>query len=45
MPAILVELGFVTNPQESKRLTNRAYQKRLANGIANGIDAYFEKNR
>ncbi len=45
MPAILVELGFVSNPQESRRLINKAYQKRLANGIANGIDAYFEKNR
>ncbi len=44
MPAILVELGFVSNPQESKRLTNKTYQNRLANGIANGIDAYFEKN-
>jgi len=44
MPAILVELGFVSHPQESKRLTNTSYQNRLANGIANGIDAYFEKN-
>ncbi|RLA75752.1 MAG: hypothetical protein DRG11_00725 [Epsilonproteobacteria bacterium] len=43
MPAILVELGFVSNPIESKRLINQAYQQRLAIGIANGIDAYFDK--
>jgi N-acetylmuramoyl-L-alanine amidase len=44
MPAILVEVGFITHPLESKRLYSLAYQRDLAVGIANGIDSYFKKN-
>lgn len=44
MPAILVELGYISHPSESRRLYNRHYQKLLAEGLANGIDAYFSKN-
>jgi N-acetylmuramoyl-L-alanine amidase len=45
MPAILIETGFLTNKKEASRLNNSLYQKRLAIGIANGINSYFEKNR
>ncbi len=44
MPSILVELGYISHPTESKRLVSTNYQKSLAKGIANGIDAYFVKN-
>ena len=44
MPSILVELGYVSHPVESKRLYDKNYQQSLANGIANGIDSYFSKN-
>lgn len=44
MPSILVELGFISHPTESKRLYDKAYQQLLANGIANGVDSYFSKN-
>jgi N-acetylmuramoyl-L-alanine amidase len=44
MPSILVELGYVSHPTESKRLYDKSYQQLLANGIANGIDSYFSKN-
>ncbi len=44
MPSILIEIGYITNPTEAKRLFNPAYQKLLAKGIADGIDSYFEKN-
>lgn len=44
MPSILVEVGYISHPKESKRLYNSTYQKRLAQGIANGIDSYFLKN-
>ena len=37
MPAILVEVGYVTHPQESQFLTKEAYLKRLANAISSGI--------
>lgn len=44
MPSILVELGYISHPVESKRLYDKDYQQLLANGIANGIDSYFSKN-
>jgi N-acetylmuramoyl-L-alanine amidase len=44
MPSILVELGYVSHPVESKRLYDNSYQQALANGIANGVDSYFSKN-
>jgi N-acetylmuramoyl-L-alanine amidase len=44
MPSILVELGYITHPTESKRLYDSSYQQLLANGIANGVDSYFAKN-
>ncbi|MEA2100160.1 MAG: N-acetylmuramoyl-L-alanine amidase [Campylobacterota bacterium] len=44
MPAVLVEVGFVSNPQEAKRLVKVKYQKSLAMGIANGVERYFIHN-
>ena len=44
MPAILIETGFLTNPMEARRLFNPNYQKLLAKGIVDGINAYFIKN-
>ena len=44
MPSILVEVGYISHPKESRRLYNRQYQKKLALGIATGVDAYFAKN-
>ena len=45
MPAVLVEIGYITHPVEGEKLFNETYQNALANGIANGIDGYFAKNR
>lgn len=44
MPSVLIELGYITHPEESRRLYQTKYQKALANGIANGVDSYFLKN-
>lgn len=44
MPSVLVEIGYITNPTEGKRIASKSYQKLLANGIANGIASYFDKN-
>jgi N-acetylmuramoyl-L-alanine amidase len=41
MPSILVEVGFITNPSEEKRLKTQAYQKALAEGIGRGIIGYL----
>lgn len=43
MPAVLVELGYCTNPAEAKRLLQAKYRLALAEGLAEGILAY--KNR
>lgn len=40
MPAILIELGYLTNPEEAKRLSNQEYLARMADGIVNGVVAY-----
>ncbi|WP_187648326.1 N-acetylmuramoyl-L-alanine amidase family protein [Nitrosophilus labii] len=45
MPSVLIEIGYITNPTEARRIFNPYYQTLLAKGIADGIDSYFEKNR
>ncbi|MDD3817085.1 MAG: N-acetylmuramoyl-L-alanine amidase [Thiovulaceae bacterium] len=44
MPSVLVEIGFVSNPKEAKRLVKEKYQNSLASGMADGIDRYFYNN-
>ncbi len=44
MPAILVEVGFITHPEEEARLRNPEYRQRLAEGIRQGILAFRQKN-
>lgn len=44
MPGILVEMGFVSNAEESARLQNDSYRNRVAQGVFNGIVKYFNKH-
>src|SRR5690554_1705215 len=44
MPSMLIEAGFISNPQEEKRLKDLAYQRKLAQQIANAIKDYFIEN-
>jgi N-acetylmuramoyl-L-alanine amidase len=37
MPSILIELGFVTNPEEARLLAQEAYLQKLAQGIYTGV--------
>jgi N-acetylmuramoyl-L-alanine amidase len=41
MPAVLVEIGFLSNANERRRLISRAYLRRVAWGLADGIKAYI----
>lgn len=41
IPAILVEIGFVSHPDEGSKLTTEAYQQRIAEGVAEGILGFF----
>ena len=40
MAAVLVEVGFISHPQESRRLAQGAYQEELAAAIAEGVAAW-----
>jgi N-acetylmuramoyl-L-alanine amidase len=42
MPAILCELGFLTNLKELRKITRSIYQKKLAEKIVHGTLAYIE---
>lgn len=44
MPAVLIEVGFISHPSEAERMVNHRYQQNEALGIANGVDRYFAKN-
>ncbi|WP_288132371.1 N-acetylmuramoyl-L-alanine amidase [Microbulbifer sp.] len=41
VPSILVETGFITNPQEARRLRDPSFQKRMAEKLSDGIVAHF----
>jgi N-acetylmuramoyl-L-alanine amidase len=40
-PSVLVEVGYISHPQERKRIFSPRYQTYLARGIAQGIDSYL----
>jgi len=44
MPSLLIETGFISNPQEAKRLSDKRYQRRMAQAIFNGIYRYYLAN-
>ena len=41
IPSILVETGFISNPQEASLLATTAYQKKMASAIHRGIREWF----
>ncbi|HEY1907493.1 MAG TPA: N-acetylmuramoyl-L-alanine amidase [Myxococcaceae bacterium] len=41
MPAILVETGFLSNPEEEKRLSSPGYQEEVARAIASGVQGFL----
>ncbi|WP_434087691.1 N-acetylmuramoyl-L-alanine amidase family protein [Campylobacter vulpis] len=45
MPAILLEIGYITHPNEGERIANKSFQDLLAKGIADGVENYFYHNR
>lgn len=44
IPSMLVETAFISNPEEARLLASPVYQDKLAKGIANGIEKYFEEH-
>ena len=43
MPSILVEMGYLTNPEEAAKLGSDAYLASMAKGLASGVVAYKNK--
>jgi N-acetylmuramoyl-L-alanine amidase len=41
IPSILVETGFISNPEESRKLVSSSYQKKMARAIHAGIKDWF----
>lgn len=41
MPAVLVELGFLSNEGEAQRLTEKAYQNELAKAVFEGVSSHW----
>jgi N-acetylmuramoyl-L-alanine amidase len=44
MPSILIETGFISNPNEERRLRDRKHQTRIADAVLAGIRSYFYEN-
>jgi N-acetylmuramoyl-L-alanine amidase len=43
VPSVLLELGFLSNPDDEKLLTSAAWRERTAEAVAKSIDGYFAK--
>ena len=44
IPSILVETGFISNPEEEAKLADAQYQERIADALLAGIRRYFDRN-
>lgn len=45
MPTVLVELGFITNPDDERRLRDPQHQRTVAKAVATAIQRYLDEKR
>ena|SRR6478672_2302431 len=43
VPAVLLEMGFITNPEDERLLNDSRARRRLMRAVAEGIDRYFRE--
>jgi N-acetylmuramoyl-L-alanine amidase len=43
VPSVLLELGFLSDPDDEKQLTSDAWRGRMADSVVEAIDTYFAK--
>lgn len=44
-PSVLLEVGFISNSEEARKLSNEEFQEKYANDIVNGIDYFLQNER
>ena len=41
IPSLLIETGFISNPNEARKLKKSSYQQEMASAIFNGLQSYY----
>ena len=42
IPVVIVECGFLSNAEEANLLNDDSYQRKIVDGIVNGIEEYYQ---
>ncbi|MCK9879183.1 N-acetylmuramoyl-L-alanine amidase, partial [Frankia sp. Ag45/Mut15] len=43
VPAVLLEMGFITNAEDERALSDERVRRRMMKAVADGIDRYFSQ--
>lgn len=44
VPAVLVEMGYMSNPEEDQKMSQTSYQEKMMKSIAEATQKYFNQN-